>query len=90
MADNNNKYKNLLLVKEDEQQVYLCPSSPEQKLDAIKPDATSVAVSNVKSSVSSANEQNEKRILAEFKKVKLPFPGKSDEEMKASVASSLT
>jgi hypothetical protein len=27
MAENNNKYKNLLLLREDEHQVYLCPSS---------------------------------------------------------------
>jgi len=98
MADNNNKYKNLLLVKEDEQQVYLCPSAVDKIVDKQEPDkpvlfdVASNSVSNVKSSVSSNNEQNEKRLLAEFRKVRVPSPrqvklSQDEEMMKASMSS---
>ena len=36
MADNNNKYKNLLLLREDEHQVYLCPSSVTSQSYSVK------------------------------------------------------
>ena len=84
MADNNNKYRNLLLLREDDQQVYVCPSASSP---SVKDNETLTSVTNKSaaqtlesqsnhhsvplsnpSKASSGNEQHEKRLLAEFKR----------------------
>ena len=87
MLENNNKYKNLLLLNEDDQQVYLCPSEQAQsplKSQKSLPSQTktiseqqSISQTISKSNNSSNNEQNEKRLLAEFKKNSLKTTDKS-------------
>jgi hypothetical protein len=46
MAENNNKYKNLLLLREDEHQVYLCPSSATSQAYSVKDTETLVSAAS--------------------------------------------